>query len=319
LRQEIFSQLHSDTFVSGEALSTPLGITRAALWKHIKAMQEDGAVIESMPSKGYRLISPPTVPRAEYVAAYLHRDVPVFYQRSVTSTNDVAKEAGQDRSLRRAVFIADEQTAGKGRKGRTWASPRGDGLYMSFLLRPDIDPSRISGLTLMAAVALTDAIASTTGLSAGIKWPNDILIGGKKTAGILTESLLNMDGVDFIVCGIGINVAQPRFDGELADTATSLAMSGGIGINRTLLAAAVINAFMDAADVFEKDGLAAFMPAFRARSVISGRVTIISPGRRDTGECLGYDDDGAIRIDCDGNIKRFVAGEVSLRGENGYV
>jgi BirA family biotin operon repressor/biotin-[acetyl-CoA-carboxylase] ligase len=319
LKQEILLQLKSDAFVSGEALSTPLGITRAALWKHIKTMQEDGADIESITGKGYRLISPPTVPRAEYVGAYLHHDAPVYYSPTVTSTNDVAKDAGQNRTLRRAVFIAGEQTAGKGRKGRTWVSPKDDGLYISFLLRPDIDPARISGLTLMAAVALTDALASVAGLSAGIKWPNDILIGGKKAAGILTESLLNMDGVDFIVCGIGINVTQSGFDDDLQDRATSLAQSGVGSINRTRLAAAVINAFFDAANAFEKDGLAAFMPAFRKRSVISGRVTIISPGHCDSGEFLGYDDDGAIRIDCGGIIKRFVAGEVSLRGENGYV
>ncbi len=319
MKQEILSQLKSDAFVSGEALSASLGITRAALWKHMKAMQEDGAVIESIPSKGYRLISPPTVPRAEYVQTYLRRDVPVFYHQSVTSTNDVAKAAGQNSASKRAVFIAGEQTAGKGRKGRTWASPKGDGLYMSFLLRPDIDPARISGLTLMAAVALTDAIASVGDISAGIKWPNDILIGGKKTAGILTESLLNMDGVDFIVCGIGINVTQSGFDDDLQDRATSLTQVGAGDINHTLLAAAVIDAFIDAADMYEKHGLAAFMPVFRTRSVISGLVTIISPGHRDAGVFLGYDDDGAIRIDCGGETKRFVAGEVSLRGENGYV
>ena len=318
MRQEIFTQLKSaEGFVSGEALSTALGVTRAALWKHIKAMQADGADIESVTGKGYRLISPPTVPRAEYIRSYLHCNVPVFFRLSVTSTNDIAKQAAQDAGLQRAVFIAAEQTAGKGRKGRTWVSPKSVGLYMTFLIRPTIDPSLISGLTLMAAVALSDAIEQSAHVSAKIKWPNDILLDGKKTAGILTESMLNMDGIDYVVCGMGINVDQPRFDGALAKTATSLSMHGDV--NKTLLAASVIDAFMRATDAFMHDGLAAFLPAFRQRSAIEGRVNIISPDRRDTGKFAGFDDSGAICIDCDGEIKRFVAGEVSLRGENGYV
>ena len=319
MRREIFEQLkNTDGFVSGEILSASLGVTRAALWKHIKAMKADGANIDSVASKGYRLIAPPGVPRAEYVTAYLHRDIPVIFKPRVTSTNDVAKVAAQDPSLDRAVFITAEQTAGKGRKGRTWISPKGSGLYMSFLLRPTIDPALVSGLTLMAAVALSDAIQQAAGIETQIKWPNDILIDGKKAAGILTESLLNMDGIDYIVCGIGINVHQRCFDGELADTATSLSMHAA-SVNTTMLAATLIDTFLDAADVFEHDGLAPFMPAFTQRSAVSGRVTVISPGHRDTGDFAGYGDDGALLLDCSGEIKRFIAGEVSLRGENGYV
>jgi len=317
MRQKIYAQLkNTDGFISGETLSTALGITRAALWKHINAMKTDGALIESVTSRGYRLISPPTVPRAEYLAAHTRHDMPVYYKPSVTSTNDVAKTAAQSEPGE-AVFIAGQQTAGKGRKGRTWVSPKNAGLYMSFLVRPSIEPARVSGLTLMAAVALSDAIQAATGIHTQIKWPNDILIGGKKAVGILTESLLNMDGIDYIVCGMGINVAQKSFDDELKEKATSLTMHGKT--NTTELAAAIIDAFLDALDIFTRDGLSPFMSAFRARSAISGRVSVISPGHRDTGDFAGFDDDGALLIESGGQTKRFIAGEVSLRGENGYV
>jgi BirA family biotin operon repressor/biotin-[acetyl-CoA-carboxylase] ligase len=319
LRYEVIKRLADTTdFISGESVSAAIGITRAALWKHVKAMQNDGAQIESATNKGYRLIAPPDVPRAEYVKAYLTTNAAVFYEPSTPSTNDTAKQAAQDKHLTRAVFIAGEQTAGKGRKGRRWVSPMGDGLYLSFLVRPTIETERVSGLTLMAAVALCRAIEKTAGTVAGIKWPNDILIGNKKVAGILTESMLGMDGVEYVVCGMGINVNQNQFEDELKDKACSLLMSGR-SVNKTLLAAEIIDTFFNAYDQFMREGLKAFMPVFREMSAICGEVTIVSPSGSDTGLFLGYDDTGAILIDCSGETKRFIAGEVSLRGDNGYV
>ncbi len=319
MRHEIYKKLiNTEGFVSGESLSSSLGISRAALWKHINAVKSDGANIDSVASKGYKLRSAPEVPRAEYIKAYLEKPVEIIYKKSVGSTNDEAKTAAQEKKTQKAVFIANEQTAGKGRKGRTWLSPANEGLYMSFLVRPNIDAAQISGITIMAAVALCRAIEKTAGISVGIKWPNDILIEGKKTAGILTESMLGMDGVDYIVCGMGINVSQKKFDGELSGTACSLGMSGQ-SVNKTLLASAVINEFFAAYDIFITKGLAMFMDEFRQRSVIDGEVTVISPNRQDKGLLIGFDDTGAILLDCAGEKKRFVAGEVSLRGEKGYV
>lgn len=318
MRYEIFKTLKdTDGFVSGQTLSTSLGATRAALWKHIKAMQTDGATIDSVSSKGYRLVSPPNVPRAEYVQAYLRAHARVVYQQSVTSTNDVAKLAAQDKNVTNTVFIAGEQTAGKGRKGRMWQSPIDEGIYMSFLVRPQMDAEKVSGITLMAALALCDAIEKVSAIKVGIKWPNDVLIDGKKVSGILTESMLGMDGIEYIVCGMGINVDQKCFDEELKDKACALGMRAPI--NKTLLTAAIIDGFFENYQTFLKQGLWAFMPAFRARSAIKGQVTIISPASTDTGTLVGYDDTGAILIDCGGTQKRYVAGEVSLRGEKGYV
>lgn len=314
MREEIYKQLNdADGFVSGGALGEAFGVTRAALWKHFKAMQEDGAEIESVTGKGYRLISPPKIPRAEYVRAHMQRDIPVFYEEQVTSTNDAAKIAARDTQLQSAVFIAGEQTAGKGRKGRTWVSKPGQGVYMTFLVRPKTDPEKISGITLAAAVAVCNAIEAVIDVKPRIKWPNDVIVDGKKAAGILTESMVNMDGVEFVVCGIGINTDASLFDKEIRDTAFALKA------NNTLLAAAEIDCFTDAYDTFVQQGLAPFMDMFRSRSAISGTVTVTGSGGSETGVVVGYDDDGAILLDCGGQIKRFVAGEVSLRGENGYV
>ena len=314
MRDDIYRQLiDAEGFVSGGALGEAYGVTRAALWKHIKAIQEDGADIESVTGKGYRLMNPPKIPRAEYVRAHMQCDLPVFYEDAVTSTNDVAKAAARDSHLKAAVFIAGEQTAGKGRKGRVWASRPGQGVYMTFLVRPRTDPEKISGLTLAAAVAVCRAIEAVTASKPLIKWPNDVIVDGRKAAGILTESMINMDGVEFVVCGIGINTDASLFDEEIKETAFALEA------NNTLLAAAVIDSFMDAYEQFVNQGLSPFMEVFRIRSAISGTVTVTGTGGSETGELIGFDDEGAILLNCGGQTKRFVAGEVSLRGENGYV
>ena len=314
MKTEILKALQdADGFVSGEALSEQLGVTRAAFWKHIKAMQADGAEIESVTNKGYRLVKPPVIPRAEYVRAYMRRDVPVFFEERTISTNETAKASARDSRLKQAAFLAGEQTSGKGRLGRTWVSRPGQGVYVTMLIRPDTDPTRVSGVTLMAAVAVCEAIEQVSGMQPRIKWPNDVLVDGKKTAGILTESMVQMDGVEFVVCGIGINTCAEALDEEIAKIASA------VDANPTVLAAAVIDHFFDAFETFEKQGLAPFMEAFREKSAVRGMVTLTSAGGSIVGKFAGYDDEGAILIDCGGETKRFVAGEVSLRGENGYV
>ncbi len=305
--------LGADGFVSGEALSEQLGVTRAAFWKHIKAMQADGAEVESVTNKGYRLLKPPMIPRAEYVQACIKSSVPIFFEERAASTNETAKAAARDSRLKQAAFLAGEQTAGKGRLGRTWVSRPGQGVYVTMLIRPKTDPARVSGITMMAAVAVCEAIETVSGVQPRIKWPNDVLLDGKKTAGILTESMVQMDGVEFVVCGIGINTCAAALEGEIA------AIASAVEANPTVLAAAVIDRFFNAFDIFEKQGLAPFMAAFQGKNAVHGTVTLTSAGGSVTGTFAGYDDEGAILIDSDGEIKRFVAGEVSLRGENGYV
>ena len=236
----------------------------------------------------------------------------IKYLKSVTSSNDIAKKSSETE----AVFVADEQTAGKGSKGRSWQSRKGDGLYMSFLVRPKIEMSLIPGITLMVAVVVCNAIEQVCGVAATIKWPNDVLVGGKKVAGILTESVFGAEGVERVVCGIGINTNQ-RFSGELQDKAASLKIRKKS--QKMLLCNKVVSSFFDGYDAFLSKRLAYFMPEFRQRSAISGEVTIIEPNAQSTGALVGFDDTGAIIIDIGGEKRRFIAGEISLRGENGYV
>lgn len=236
----------------------------------------------------------------------------ISYIKSVTSTNDIAKKSSEAE----AVFVADEQTAGKGSKGRSWQSRKGNGLYMSFLVRPRIEADQIPGITLMVAVVVCNAIERVCGTKATIKWPNDVLIEGKKVAGILTESIFGDDGVERVVCGIGINTNQ-RFSGELKGKAASLKIRKKS--QKMLLCNKVVSSFFKEYDAYLGNGLKFFMPEFRQRSAISGVVTIVEPNTQSTGELVGFDDMGAIIIDIDGEKRRFIAGEISLRGENGYV
>ena len=236
----------------------------------------------------------------------------IKYLGSVTSTNDIAKKAGDAE----AVFVADEQTAGKGSKGRAWQSSLNEGLYMSFLIRPTIEAAQIPGITLMVAVVVCNAIESVCGVSCTIKWPNDVLVNGKKVCGILTESVFGAQGVERVVCGIGINTNQ-KFGVELSSKADSL----GIRTKRQkmVLCNRVVTGFFEGYDMYQQKGLTTFMTEFKRRSAIKGTVTLTAPNQEYKGTLIGFDDTGAIVIDINGELHRFIAGEISLRGENGYV
>ena len=232
--------------------------------------------------------------------------IPVFYRSITASTND--DQSGGSQYADRRVY-----------RGRTDGGQRPQGPHLRPALRrvcrssrPRTAPERVAGLTLAAAVAMCRSIESVADVSALIKWPNDIIVSGKKAAGILTESMIGMDGVDFVVCGIGVNT-RSAFDSELADRAVA------ITANDTLLAAAMIDRFLDAFEEFEQHGLTPFMSEFRRRSAISGTLTVSSPSGSETGELAGFDDDGALLLNVSGEVRRYLAGEVSLRGEHGYV
>lgn len=230
---------------------------------------------------------------------------------SVTSTNDIAKKS----DIPQAVFIANEQTAGKGSKGRSWQSHKNQGLYMSFLVRPTIEAAAIPSLTLMAAVVVCNAIEKVTSKSAKIKWPNDVLIDGKKVCGILTESVFGAGGIERVVCGIGINTSQ-SFSEELKDIAVSLDITKQ---QKELLCDEIVDGFFKSYKIYLDEGLNPFIDEFRKRSAISGSVSLITPNETIKGKLVEFDDTGAIVIETDGRKERFIAGEISLRGENGYV
>ncbi|MBI4698443.1 MAG: biotin--[acetyl-CoA-carboxylase] ligase [Nitrospirae bacterium] len=240
-----FLRENKGTFVSGEEISRFIGVSRAAVWKTVKTLRRSHYLIEAIPSRGYKLISSPDTPSREEISAVFSGDIvgrEIKFYGTTTSTNDRAMEAGKD-GREGTVFIADSQVQGRGRFGREWISPPGVNLYFSVLLKPGFSPQEASVLTLMAAVAATTAIRGYTGLNAEIKWPNDILINGRKAGGILTEMKSDMDSIEAIALGIGINVNMSlrMMPVSLRPLATSLKIEKGEAVNRVELLGEILS------------------------------------------------------------------------------
>ncbi len=232
--------------VSGAELAEQLGISRAAVWSHIEELRKVGYDIEAGPHSGYRIAGEPDALLADDLLARLGRtriigrDIHVFEQ--TTSTNDVVEKLARDGVREGVVVFAESQTKGRGRLGRQWISPERKGLWFSILLRPELRPLETTQLTVAAAAALRRAIQSETGLKPEIKWPNDIVVGGRKVAGILTELSAELDRVRHVILGIGVdvNLGAGEFPPELKITATSLKMESGRPISRAELAVAIL-------------------------------------------------------------------------------
>jgi BirA family biotin operon repressor/biotin-[acetyl-CoA-carboxylase] ligase len=235
-----------DGFVSGADLAQKLGISRAAIWARIEDLRGLGYDIEASPHKGYRLLGVPNVLHADDLISRLGgkrvigRDIRVF--EVTNSTNDIVDRMARDGVKEGVVVIAESQTKGRGRLGRTWVSPPHKGLWLSVLLRPPLPPQSATQLTVASATALTRAIRKTTELSPTIKWPNDILLRGRKVAGILTELSADLDQIKHLVVGVGINANLDTVDlpPELRKSATSLKIEAGQAISRAELATAFL-------------------------------------------------------------------------------
>lgn len=223
-----------EDWVSGEAISTQLGISRAAVWKQVEALRAGGYAVEAAPRRGYRLAARPDRLSVLEIEAGLRTERfgrPVEAHEVIGSTNERAKELARQGAPEGLLVTAEQQTAGKGRLGRPWQTPAGRALALSLLLRPLIPPTLAPRLTLVAAVAVAEAVRAETGLPVGIKWPNDLQIAGRKLCGILTEMEAEIEQVRFVVLGIGLNVNQTlaEFPPELRETATSLRLALGAG------------------------------------------------------------------------------------------
>ena len=231
---------NSDGYVSGQQLCEQLGVSRTAVWKVINRLKEEGYLIDSVSNKGYRLLSQPDVVTSEAILSKLQTNYmgrQVFSYDEVTSTNTVAKQLADEGKEEGTLIVSDKQIQGKGRRGRYWESPKGSGIFMTVILKPMMKPVYASMLTLVAALALNDAITDLTGLEAKIKWPNDVVVNKKKVAGILTELSAEVDYINHIVVGIGVNVSMKDFPEELKDKATSLLLESGKSIGRAQLIA----------------------------------------------------------------------------------
>ena len=306
--------------VSGAQLAEQLAISRAAIWARIDDLRKVGYDIEAGPHFGYKLIDSPDALHADDLLARLGktkvigRDIQVFEQ--TTSTNDVVEKLARDGVNEGVVVFAESQTKGRGRLGRVWQSPTHKGLWFSVLLRPNLRPQETTQLTVISATALRRAIKTVTGLNAEIKWPNDLLLRGKKVAGILTELSAEVDRVRHIIIGIGVDVNQDanEFPGELRQIATSLKLEAGEEISRAELATEVLRE-LDAdyaricAGKFPK-----VADEWEAACVTIGKnVTVHVGDRKFRGRAESLDDDGALLVRTEhGHLERIIGGDVIL-------
>jgi BirA family biotin operon repressor/biotin-[acetyl-CoA-carboxylase] ligase len=306
-----------DEFLSGEAISDKLGLSRAAVWKHVNALRAQGYRIEAVPARGYRLVGIPDRLGALELRPLLNtHDVGqvVHWFDEVGSTNDVARQLADEGAAHGEVVVAEAQSAGRGRRGRTWSSPPGKNLYLSVVLRPELPPARAPELTLLASVALCEA-ARRAGVAASIKWPNDLLVRGRKLAGILTEMAAEQDQVQWVVLGAGVNVnaRAEDFPAELRDTVTSLALERREPVPRALFAAAVLSGLEEWLDRHAEEGFEPIRAAWREMSDTLGHEVRVRTGDADlTGVAEDVDATGALLVRTGSGVERVLAGDVEL-------
>jgi len=316
---------HSHTFISGEELSQKLGVSRTAVWKVIKQLKEEGYQIESVSRKGYRLIQEGDSLNAEALGVELKGSSliqKIEHFDSIDSTNTYAKNIASDGAVEGTLIISDEQTKGRGRLGRMWTSPKGTGIWMSLVLRPDIEPVHASKMTQIAAAAMNEAIIRVTGLCAGIKWPNDIILSKKKVCGILTEMSAELNTVNYIVVGIGVNVNVEAFPDEISQTATSLKIESGETVRRKDIVVEFIKQFEVLYNTYIKEGnLQKTLEYCRSNSVTIGqKVRIIHKNETLYGEAIDLNQDGELLVKFEnGEVKPVFYGEVSVRGLTDYI
>jgi BirA family biotin operon repressor/biotin-[acetyl-CoA-carboxylase] ligase len=306
-----------DDFISGEAISDKLGLTRAAVWKHVEALRAQGYRIEAIPARGYRLAEiPDRLTPLELRPLLNTHDLGqvLHWYEELGSTSDRAKELADEGAEHGAVVVAEAQTAGRGRRGRSWASPARRNLYFSVVLRPELPPARAAEITLVASVALCDVLRQA-GVQAGIKWPNDLLASRGKIAGVLTELAAEPDRVQWVVLGVGINVNArlEDFPEEIRGEATSVLLERGQAAPRALFAAACFTALEDWLDRHAEEGFGVVRDAWRERNVTLGREVIVkADGREIVGTAEDIDDSGALLVRGRAGVERILSGDVTL-------
>ena len=286
-------------YVSGGELSKKLGVSRTAVWKGMQKLKEEGYRIAAVPNKGYFLTESPDILNADELAslrktAWAGKEI--IYFEVTDSTNIQAKRLAEEGAPHGTLIVAGRQESGRGRRGRFWESPEGSGIFMTIVLRPDFYPGQASMLTIVAAMAVAKAIRTSLSLPAQIKWPNDIILNGKKICGILTEMNTDIDTIHYVVIGIGINVSNESFEGEAAAIATSLFRESGA------------------------EDLSEIQEEYNDYLVNKDRqVRILDPKEPFCGTAKGIAENGELIVETEHGVRRVSSGEVSVRGIYGYV
>lgn len=326
MKTEILKLLQSSTeSVSGQEICNRFSVSRTAVWKVINQLKEEGYCIEAVQNKGYRIISAPDILTEAEIASRLKTDwagSTLSCKEETDSTNTDCKKLAEQGSLHGLLCTANTQIAGRGRRGRTWESPKGTSISMTLLLRPEIKPDQAPQLTLVMALAITRAVSRLCSETCSIKWPNDILLNNKKICGILTEMSAEMDYVHYVVIGCGINVNQDYVPMELEQIATSIKMETGTRYQRSELIAEILQDFEQLYQQFLYSGdLSAFVEEYDNYLVNRGRmVRVLDPKEEFEGEALGISPNGELFVKtAAGETVKVYAGEVSVRGIYGYV
>ena len=302
--------------VSGPKIADEIGVTPATVWVWVEKLRKLGIVIKGHRWCGYQLqnlpdLLTPSLVRAELGDTELGAKIVHFLKTG--STNAVASRLAADQAPHGTVVLAEEQTGGRGRFGRTWYSERSSGIYVSIILRPSLSPAAAPGITLMAGLAAHQAVVSATGLRPDIRWPNDLLLNGRKICGILTEMSAEVDRLHFVVVGIGINVNHSQMPPELVEIATSLRIEGHKTYSRIHLLVALLREMQKVYHLLLHEGAAAIASRWAACSSFAQgkRVRVVTGKGEFHGTTQGLDPEGALRIRFeDGRIESLISGEI---------
>lgn len=307
--------------VSGQQLADEFGISRTAIWKHIKELEEQGYSIESIKRKGYRLSSLPDTLEARNIGKQLKTErlgQAIKYVESCPSTQILAHQLAQEGTPDGTIVLTEEQTAGRGRLARKWDSAARKGIWMSVILRPDIAPQKAPQFTLVAAVATVRAIEEVTGLKPEIKWPNDILLNGRKCTGILTELQADADGIQALIIGIGINVNQSseEFPEEIQGIATSLGIESGNFVSRQDLVRSLLYYLEIYTDMYIENGFGILKVMWEGYSSTIGK-TVRARMAKETlvGVAEGITEDGVLQLRTpDGKLHGIYSADIEMTG-----
>lgn len=320
---DILAILSGGDYVSGEKISQELGISRAAVWKRIAQLREEGWQIEAAGRRGYRLIPGDSLDPIFWVnqltTKTLGRAIN-HYEHTITSSNTLVKQMAVQGAPSGSLCLCECQTAGKGRLGRTWSASAGQAILMSVLLRPKLPPKNAPLITLATAMAMAHAVREVTGIDAQIKWPNDLVFSGKKLCGILLEISADLDQIEYVVVGTGLNVLRGAYPPELSDRAAALEEFANPPVRREIVVH-YLKALEDNMTLLEEHGFPGIQEAYRRHCCTLGsRVHVIGTEIDFIGTAEDIDETGALLVrDESGVLQRVLSGDVSVRGVMGYV
>lgn len=305
--------------VSGQEIADEYGLSRTAIWKYVKELEQEGYEIGSMRKKGYYLIQAPDLVNEANIKKYLeteHYGNVIHYFETCPTTQKIAHKEAQNGAPNGTLIIAEEQTAGKGRLSRPWTSAAGLGIWMSLIIRPELTPQQAPQTTLVAAVAIVKAIEDVVGIRPSIKWPNDILIEGKKVTGILTELQADPDRVKAIILGIGLNanLQASDFPEELRDIATSLKIVTGKEVNRAKIAAKILEYLELYIEQYVNEGFTPIKKLWEMYAVTKGkRVKAVMLHETVEGIALGISEEGLLEVQLDdGSVQGIYSADIQI-------